>query len=562
MVTVPPISVRWPFLVYPELFIGNHPQLPFYATQGMSNSLAGEGASAQATSSETSPTGEETVDTSAEGESASDSEAATEPDVRLLPENRWLVTRPTISQCYRGEVELPEWIANCRVAQKYINLLGPLDWDNWEEPDRGPQPGVVPDPMRAFAAVFLVKLNEEKEYMPGVRDYLLDHPSLIWLFGFRLEPAADSIYGFDVEGSLPTSRHMSRVLRNCDNQAYQFLLDSTVQLIGDALPEGVEFGQQVSGDTKHIIAWVKENNHKDYVPDRYDPERQPKGDPDCKLGVKKRRNRSPEDKLVKAEANNGAQTPKKEGIPASQKTEDVTYYWGYASGVLATIIPADWGEVVLAEYTQTFNESDVSYFYPLMNTAEGRLGFRPSHGAFDKAYDAHYVYNHFDEVGGFAAVPYRASGGHPKREFDEAGLPLCAAGLAMPLKSSFFARSGLLVPHQKGRYVCPLLYPTQTAKSCPINHDKWSEGGCMTTMATNNGARVRYELDRESPEFKRVYNQRSATERINSRAKELGIERPKLRNQKSITNINTLIYVLMNLRSYHKIEKRKAGIFE
>ncbi len=545
MVTVPPISARWPFLVYPSWFTTPHPLFPLPPTDV------------------TADCEDVVVDANVNEEtlSADNEPQSTATDVRLLPENRWLVERPTISQCFKGEVELPEWVANCRVAQKYIELFGPLDWDNYPEPDRGVQPGQVPDPQRAFAAVFLVKLNEEKEYMPGVRDYLLDHPSLVWLFGFRLEPGLDSIYGFDVEASLPTSRHMNRILRNCDNQAHQFLLDSTVQLIGDALPEGVEFGKQVSGDTKHIIAWVKENNLKDYVVDRYDPERQPKGDPDCKLGVKKRQNRSPQDKKEQAEANNGAQTPKKEGIP-KRKTQGATYYWGYASGVLGTVIPDGWGEIVLSEYTQTFNESDISYFYPLMNAAERRLGFRPTHGAFDKAYDAHYVYVYFDEAGGFAAVPYRPSGGHPFRVFDENGLPHCAAGLGMPLKSSFFASSGLLVPHQKGRYVCPLLYPTQAAQSCPINHEKWESGGCMTTMATNNGARVRYQLDRESPEFKRVYNQRSATERINSRAKELGIERPKLRNQKSITNINTLIYVLMNLRSYHKIEKRKAGIFE
>jgi hypothetical protein len=36
----------------------------------------------------------------------------------------------------------------------------------------------------------------------------------------------------------------------------------------------------------------------------------------------------------------------------------------------------------------------------------------------------------------------------------------------------------------------------------------------------------------------------------------LGIERPKLRNQDSIANINTLIYVLINLRALQRLKER------
>ena len=72
-------------------------------------------------------------------------------------------------------------------------------------------------------------------------------------------------------------------------------------------------------------------------------------------------------------------------------------------------------------------------------------------------------------------------------------------------------------------------------------------------MPTCVGARLRYQLDRASPAYKTVYKQRTADERINSQAKELGIERPFLRNQRSITNLNTLIYVLINLRALGRV---------
>jgi hypothetical protein len=58
--------------------------------------------------------------------------------------------------------------------------------------------------------------------------------------------------------------------------------------------------------------------------------------------------------------------------------------------------------------------------------------------------------------------------------------------------------------------------------------------------------------------YKTIYNQRTATERINSQATQLGIERPRLRNQQAIANQNTLIYVLINLRALHRVRRKKV----
>lgn len=79
-------------------------------------------------------------------------------------------------------------------------------------------------------------------------------------------------------------------------------------------------------------------------------------------------------------------------------------------------------------------------------------------------------------------------------------------------------------------------------------------------MPTAIGARLRYQLDRHSDAFKQLYNQRTANERINAQAKALGIERPKLRNGQAITNRNTLIYILINLRALHRIRQQKTGL--
>lgn len=136
----------------------------------------------------------------------------------------------------------------------------------------------------------------------------------------------------------------------------------------------------------------------------------------------------------------------------------------------------------------------------------------------------------------------------------------------MPLQGVFFRQSHCLVPHECARYACPLLYPQASGQPCPIQHKNWSKacpersrrGGCTTTLPTSPGARARHELDRQGAEYQDVYRQRSADERINAQAVQLGIERPKLRNGQAIVNLNTLTYVLINLRALQRFGQRQT----
>ena len=471
--------------------------------------------------------------------------------------------RPTLAQLAQAEADLPAFVRYCPVAMKYLHLLGPLDWNNFPERDPNyPWPGPAPHPRAAYVASFIIKLHEDKPYMSDLRGYLVEHPALVWVLGFHLVPDPTCPYGFDVEATLPTARHFGRILRELPNEVLQFLLTSTVHLLAHELPPDVIFGEAVSMDTKHIIAWVKENNPKAYVKEsvRLDKTRQPNGDPDCKLGCKKKRNRGPdESKEVTAPATptkSCAEQSRSNPVSVTNFSSADVYYWGYASGVVATKV-SGYGEFVLAELTQTFDKGDATYFFSLMADVELRLGRKPRFGAFDAAFDAFYVYDYFNQVGGFAAVPFVPHGGIKDRAFDPEGLPLCTAGLAMPLKSTFICHT-TEVEHQRGRYACPLLFPEATGDTCPIDHKNWPKGGCLLTMATAQGARIRYQLDRESVAYKELYKQRTATERVNSQAVELDIECPKLRRGSAIANMNTLRYVLINLRSVHRLRQHNA----
>jgi hypothetical protein len=135
----------------------------------------------------------------------------------------------------------------------------------------------------------------------------------------------------------------------------------------------------------------------------------------------------------------------------------------------------------------------------------------------------------------------------------------------MPRKFTFTDRTSTLVVHERGKYVCPQrpiqaaadAAPQEPLNGCPVDHPNWLKGGCTAMLPTCAGARIRYQLDRDSETYKQIYSQRTADERINSQAKALGIERPYLRRQSAIANQNTLIYVLINLRCLQRIRTRK-----
>ena len=453
--------------------------------------------------------------------------------------------------------QLPRWVSDSAPALRLLDLLGPLPWDHFPDRDLHRNWGQPTVPYAAFAAACLLQLNEHLVHMSDLRTYLGEHPAFIWLLGFPLLPSRDHPGGFDPFASLPTQRHFSRLLRSLPNAALQFLLGASVRLILDALTalDCTDVAQAISLDTKHIIAWVKQSNPKAYVSSRFDKTQQPTGDPDCRLGCKRRHNQRT--------TSDDVSTPTRNPVPA--RTLSVgEYYWGYGSGVVATKVP-DVGEFVIAELTQPFNCSDVSYFFPLMALTEQHLGFRPRTGALDAGFDAFYVYDYFhrdDAPAAFAAVPFVAKGGYKAgdRRFSPEGHPLCAAGLSMPLRFTYTDRTVTLVEHQRAKYTCPLKTNDAPADAaCPVDHQRWSKGGCTTTMPTSIGARLRYTLDRHSDAYKDAYRQRTATERINSQACALGIERPHLRNGQAITNRNTLIYILINLRFLRRLRSRQAA---
>lgn len=448
---------------------------------------------------------------------------------------------------------LPGFVGESPTAMRFLDLLGALEWAQLPERNLIRDWGQPAISNAAFLAACLIKLEEARDSMGDLLLYLQEHAALIWLLGFPLSVSNRHPLGFDPKASLPTERHLARMLRKTPNSTIQFLLNNSSHLLKqEFVNRGIQIGECVSLDTKHILAWVKENNPKAYIENRFDKTQQPKGDPDCKLGCKRRHNQ----RVVKVAQ---PATPTINPTPAGT-IQVGEYYWGYGSGIVVGKVQ-DYGEFILAEMTQTFDHSDLSYFFPLMERTEQVLGFKPRFGTFDAAFDAWYVYDYFhraDDPSAFAAVPFSEKGGYKakSRQFSPQGWPLCSAGLPMPLQFTYIDRTVTLIEHERGKYICPL---RATAQACPANHARWAKGGCTVTMPTSIGARLRYTLDRDSQLYKDIYKQRTAVERINSQAVDLGIERPHLRNGCAIANLNTLIYTLINLRLLRRLRQTIAN---
>lgn len=458
---------------------------------------------------------------------------------------------PDLGTLWQHAEHWPPCVTASPTILRCLELLSPLDWGHFPERNLQRHWGRTTIPATALIAAELVRLNEGISSMGRLRRYFIEHPGFIWLLGFPLVAAPATALGFNPPASLPTYRHFTRMLRTLPNAALQFLLADSVRLILAELDALQRLPLEcISLDTKHILAWVQENNPKAYVTDRYNKERQPAGDPDCRLGCKRRHNR-----VV------FPTTPTRNPVPAAMLKVG-EYHWGYGSGIVVAKI-ADWGEFVLAEMTQPFDRGDVTYFFPLMQQTEARLGYRPRYATFDAAFDAWYVYAYFyretDPDYGFAAVPFSEKGNYKarQRQFAATGEPLCAAGLTMPLQFTYTDRTTSIIEHERGKYICPLKALADRRRTCPVHHEQWPKGGCVALMPISMGARLRHTLDRDSDRYKDIYRQRTACERINSQAVKLGIEHPHWRNGQAITNQNTLIYLLINLRFLQRLRARR-----
>ncbi len=416
------------------------------------------------------------------------------------------------------------------VVQDYRGFFALLDWqlvEQWQQQHsaRG-RPG---HPLSAYLKAF--RIREGFLSTTQLRRFLVKHPLLVIDLGFQLVLDKDAPYGFDVEQTVPGDSWLRHQLRQFDQGLLQALLHATVAALQEEIPG---LGEVVAFDVKHISAWVRENNQREHIKDRFCKERQPKGDPDCRVGVKRSTNQAP---------------------PGGSKKEVKEYLWGYGSGVAAATDPV-YDDVLPSRYTLPCNEADVTYYRPLYQRTVVATKQLPTHVTADAAFDYWYVYDTMAYRGGIAAIPLN-NHGHEEVPRDPDGTPRCSAGLRMHPTHQFEHTNGFLAQ----RFRCPLLFPTRTGQTC--EHAQFATGkGCVKDPNWEEGGLMRALLDRDGPLYHAISTQRTCAERINSQVQALGIERPKVRNGHSVENLNTLIYLFINARALQKAISINRGLLQ
>ena len=144
---------------------------------------------------------------------------------------------------------------------------------------------------------------------------------------------------------------------------------------------------------------------------------------------------------------------------------------------------------------------------------------------------------------------------YKEHTFSKKGTPVCIAGLEMTPWGRFLDRGRVRL-----KYVCPITHLKSYREKyyfCPWNHPKFTKGkDCYAYVRADDT--VRKSIDYGSAEFKRLYNLRTASERIILAS--LGMQSPSVRGSTTVSNwcsITHLTLLLIALAAYRTDNKEQ-----
>ncbi len=188
---------------------------------------------------------------------------------------------------------------------------------------------------------------------------------------------------------------------------------------------------------------------------------------------------------------------------------------------------------MLSDFTQPFNQNDVTYGLKLLNRAMLNLGQAPRQVIADAAFDAWDIDQWSADLHSQAAIALNARGGeHIVLDADDC--PLCPTHHPPMLKFNEW----LTDTHRHARFRCPT---------------------CSTVIKLNiePGNLLRWRTDRSAEPYRSLYRQRSCVERVNSQAHELGMDHPRQRCLAAVAHRNTLIYIVINCHVLQRFRQRQ-----
>jgi hypothetical protein len=412
-------------------------------------------------------------------------------------------------------------------VQEYEEIFWYFDFSGLPRPKCGPKKNTS----EVYAKAFLIKVNEKLQHSSELRDFFLEHPQLIPLVGFY-HVYNETTGTLNLQRTVVSARHFRRKLQTIENQHLKLLLKQTLDQLQDRdLLKGTTIA-----DTTEILAWVKENNLKQRVDNRFDKTRSIKGFPPCSLGAKP----------IPGEKD-------KHGKPK------LRYFWGEKQAAL--VEPTAYGPVFLYEDVFTAKTSDVKTALPTLKSLVEKWNYRLKKFIADAAYDAFEIYQYVyaKDTPKPTRRPAKAylnlnTRGHTRRnrQFSAQGNLFCEANLEMTNGGRWFDKHK---GYHRQTFTCPLVKLPSKHKcgTCPINHEKFPKNGCYRYINLDDQEQLRFKIHRDSKEYNDTFTQRTFVEQAFSYIKEhYDIEMPQVRNLNSVKNISTIAAILNNVHILQK----------
>lgn len=394
----------------------------------------------------------------------------------------------------------PEEISQ-KHLEKYDLLLSNIDFSPLK--DNNFSKGRKPCPKNALLSAFIYRNIRGIPTLSDLIREFNEHPSL----AFKL--------GFSPSKPIPSIERLSSFLRDMPNKILQSIRED---LVAKLISCDEISGRFLSTDSCPVPVWVKENNLKTIVKDRFDKTKIPKGDSDARLGI-----------IVT--------------FP-NPNQKKVTYFWGYRNHVITDAI----SELPISEKTAPANAHDSNFLIPQLKYVKDTFSLIieavMADSAFDSAPIIEFIVKELNAKPVIAKNPRNQQNQNPNFKISSQGIPVCIAGFEMLSRGIFYDKIQKRTRH---KFVCPLTGSKKFAKVvpvCPWWHPKFLNGsGCMTYLRVDVDESIRKSIDYGSETFKKLYNLRVSSERIFSRLFSLCMQSPSVTGLNAISNHCTIAHI-------------------
>jgi len=270
----------------------------------------------------------------------------------------------------------------------------------------------------------------------------------------------------------PPSRHrFEEFLHNTPNEILQKVRRKQVKTL---ISLGVISGKFLSIDSTSVIAWVRENNPKMFLKDKFNKRKFPKGDTDARLGV-----------MIVQITPSVKKEQQMELFLSSKTKKQIQFFWGYRNHTIFGSL----SELPVFEVTKQANVAECKMFIPSFKQLKKDFKFKPKGILGDAIHDTEYIRKFVGKsLKSKDFIPINPRSSKQEIKLTPHNTRVCIARFEMYPWGKFKDRGRI-----RQKFVCPILHLKHMAKkypTCPMNHPNFLKGGCYAYTRVDKSYRA------------------------------------------------------------------------